>query len=179
MKKSTVSIDATSTPTHPTKLPNVDVEEVNECDYKKGGNIMGSSNLQDQRKNIIKTSYYTTAHNNVIINGVLWDHPPTLIINSMYPLKQCCRDFFRLPIFNWLPDAMLGLEWRPVCPNCGKKMSNNGHGNPPKLVFGQYQNYLLHAPNRYICSSCQDKYNACEHGDKKKISIVSNQPVPK
>ena len=67
-------------------------------------------------------------------------------------------DFFRLRIFNWIPEALIGKEWKPKCPNCKIPLLRNGHGGVPRIVFDLHDNYWLNAPNKYICKDCESKY---------------------
>ena len=93
---------------------------------------------------------------NVKKDGICWDLIPSIIKKFKHSLKDCWKDFHRLPVFNWYPEAMIDKEWRPICPHCGKKCLKNGNSAYPRLVFGQWQNYWLNAPARYFCRSCSD-----------------------
>lgn len=153
---------ATSTPrqrdtTIYTNLPNndVDVEDLNDVEFKKGKRIDGSINLQTQQKSILKDSYRLQAFNKIQQHGIFWDHPPSLIVKPIPNLKRCWMEFFKLPVFNWIPEAILGTTWKPHCPNCKKKLTRDGVKLPPRLVFGLNQNYWLNAPQKYACHDCR------------------------
>ena len=156
-------------------LPNFDTEEViDENLYGRGKMVEGSKNLQYQRKAIMTSIYYNKSYKNITNFGMLWDYPATFVMNGSHNLQDCWMDFFKLKIFNWMPEAMLGKDWRPTCPNCSKKLSLNGHGNPPRLVFDQYENYWLNSPNKYICKTCQDTYRACKNEkERKQFTFIS------
>ena len=78
-------------------------------------------------------------------------------------------DFFKMRVFNWIPEAIIGKDWRPYCPNCGKTLQKNGHGNLPMIVFDQCDNYFLNSPNKYICRNCEDYSKFCEKVDDKRV----------
>jgi hypothetical protein len=33
-------------------------------------------------------------------------------------------------------------------------MIGHGKNNPPRLIYGEHENYLLNAPQRYYCGRC-------------------------
>ena len=49
----------------------------------------------------------------------------------------------------------MGKDWKPKCPNCGNACVRNGHNNAPFIVFDQYQNYWLNAPEKFRCRTCE------------------------
>lgn len=168
-----------STMTEPQPEPNYDViEEAVSRESRRGKAISKSPSLRDQVKRIMETKNYLHVHKRVKQHGQMWSHPPTMIVkNTKYPLQECWKEFFQLPVFSWLPDAMLGEEWRPTCPNCKGKLVCNGRSNPPRLVFGQHGNYWLHAPQKYKCQPCEDKYKPPKKNkDNNNANNQNNQP---
>lgn len=138
-----------------TGAPNMDVDELFDENLIRTGKRVGKSeNLNYQKKKIMENSYYRKAQNDVR-NGNLWDNPPSFVTKPEHNLKQRWMDFFKLRIFNWMPDIMLGESWRPKCPNCGHCMIKYGHSNPPRIVFDQHENYWLNAPTNFQCTECK------------------------
>ena len=136
--------------------PNFDADELfDETVFNKGKKINQSQNLQLQRACIAKKAYYTTAYKKVEETGVLWDIPPSIIKKTEYNLRKRWLDFFKMKVFNWIPEAMIHKDWRPYCPTCHQKLSRNGHNLEARLVFDQHDNYWLNAPNRYVCRDCE------------------------
>lgn len=70
-------------------------------------------------------------------------------------LKTSWRAFFRLKVFYWLPLELTTKDWILKCPNCGTKCVRNGFNNPPRLIYGLHENYLLHSPERLMCKKCR------------------------
>lgn len=133
--------------------------------------VKGSVNLEAQIEAISKSAYgyYQKAYNNIEKKGQLWDHPPTYILPSHnHDLRDCWKSFFKMRVFNWIPEAMLGKDWKPTCPNCNRKCTKNGHGTPPRIVFDQHDNYFLNSPNKYECVPCKRLYKDMEDGDPEK-----------
>ena len=140
----------------PTVLPNYDVDPIDyEDDNARGKRTIGSINLTTQKNEIMQKKYYEKASDNIKKHGILWNHPPTMIVKVKSSLETCWLDFFRMSVFNWIPEVIIGDDWS-FCPNCGEKLSKNGHTNPPLLVFGQNENYLLNSPQKYVCIDCRD-----------------------
>lgn len=138
-----------------THVPNHDVGDMNDEEFQKGKKISKSENLSEQRNSIMKDTYRQTAFKKIRDEGIFWDHPPSLIVKPLQ-LKSCWKEFFKLPVFNWMPEAILGSGWKPHCPNCKKTLSRNGVKLHPRLIFGRKRNYWLNAPQRYICKDCKD-----------------------
>lgn len=156
--------------------PNYDVvEEAVDRELKRGKKISKSKNLKDQVKRIMETKNYVSVHKRVKETGQMWSHPPTLIMkNTKYCLQECWKEFFQLPVFSWIPDAMLGSDWKPSCPNCNCKLVCNGRSHPPRLIYGQHGNYWLHAPQKYKCTPCEDKYKPPKKNNNN--NNANNQP---
>lgn len=133
---------------------NNDNNSNNSRSKKRGKKVSGSSNLQWQIKAIKETSYFDKAYANAK-KGILWDHPPTITNTTTFDLKECWKDFFKLPIFNWIPEAMIP-DFKPICPCCKNKLTKWGKKNPPRLVFGAHQNYFLNSPQNYFCTTCNE-----------------------
>ena len=117
----------------------------------------------------MESKYYNKAYGNISENGVLWDHPPTVVIKTVSRLEICWLDFFKMRVFNWIPEAIIGKERHPYCPNCGKTLQKNGHDNPPLVVFDQCDNYWLNSSNKYICRNCEDYSKFCDKADDKRV----------
>ena len=111
--------------------------------------------MSKQIKKITSTTYKDKDYKNVEENGILWDIPPSLVVNPKHSMKKRWIDFFQLRVFNWFPEAMLGKDWRPDCPYCGNSLFNNGLSNTPRLIFNQMENYWLNAPDKYFCKPCK------------------------
>ena len=152
-------------------MPNNDVDQM---DYDKdihsnGERLENSVNLTRQTQHIVSSTYYKKAFNKVDNDGMLWDIPPTLIKKTKAPMQLSWLDFFQFRIFNWIPEAIIDKDWRPLCPN-----SRNGHTNPPLLVFDLCNNYWLNSPNKYVCQTCEDFTNSCNNEeDKRKFNLTS------
>lgn len=156
-----------------TDLPNNDVDEVDyDLEFKKGKKISGSINLMTQRGRIMNDSYNAKAQQN-FKKGYFWDHPPTFITKSIPNLKTSWMEFFKLSVFNWYPDLILG-DFKPHCPNCKKTLCKNGVKLPPRLVFGQHKNYWLNSPQRFICKDCRDENQARKLRDKGEPKVTYN-----
>lgn len=141
-------------------LPNHDVVDDNireETPTEKGKRVSDSVNLREQKKAITQDAYFKKAWN-LCDSGQCWDIPPAHLKNTTHGIKDCWKDFFKLPVFNWIPEALMGPgKWKPCCPNCGHKLVKNGKNKPPRLIFGQNENYWLNAPQMYKCSKCEEK----------------------
>ena len=158
-------------------LPNHDAfYDFEEDEFVNKGKKIGSSRNQKLQQQFICTkNYYDSAKCKIVDFGKMWDFPPTFVTKTSRGLKDCWLDFFKLRIFNWIPEAVLGETWYPKCPNCNRKLARNGHSNKPRLVFDQHDNYWLNAPNKYICRNCEDENKACENDkDKKQCSFTSS-----
>ena len=160
------------------RVPNFDSDPTNYDEDKfvhnRGKIIEGPVNLTNQRNHISSSTYYKEAKDRVVYKGILWDHPPTLLTNSTTPLTVCWLEFFKYRVFNWMPEVMIGQDWKPNCPNCRKKLAKNGDGCIPRLVFDQFENYWLNSPHKYICKSCEDFSKACENeNDKKQFNFTA------
>ena len=152
-------------------IPNFDADEdiFNDDELSfTGKRISASENLMFQQEVIMSPKYYKMAYERIDKLGALWDHPPTYIKNGKNPLQKSWLDFFRLRIFNWIPEVLIGdNSWKTSCPNCRKELSKNGNGNPPRLVFDQYDNYWLNALNRYICLTCRNTNDMIQNENEK------------
>ena len=160
----------------PQFMPNNDVDPMDYDDniHSKGKRLENSMNLSRQKQHIMSSAYYKKAFSKVDNEGMLWDIPPTLIKKTKAPMQMCWLDFFQLRIFNWIPEAMIDKDWRPLCPHCNVNLSRNGHTNPPLLVFDLYDNYWLNSPNKYICQSCEDFSNSCDNEEDKRQSYFTS-----
>lgn len=103
----------------------------------------------------MQESYRKKAFDAIKNDGIFWKHPPSMVVKALQ-LKSCWTEFFKLPVFHWMPEAILGSQWKPKCPCCNKKLTKWGVGLEPRLVFGQCKNYWLYAPQVYICQTCRD-----------------------
>ena len=138
------------------RLPNYNAEEYhsgNEAE-EKGKNVKESINLHKQKKRILTEIYYGASSEAIKKKGQFWVHKPTRVVNTLNPIQNCWIDFFQLRVFNWIPSAVLGGDWKPNCPTCQNKCKQNGHKHPPRLVFDAHENYWLNAPEVYQCSTC-------------------------
>lgn len=89
----------------------------------------------------------------------MWDRAKVVLHHDpSIDLRHSWKEFHRLDIFNWFPKEMIP-NWKPKCGTCGSSdhIKSNGCNNPPRLVFGEHENYLLNAPQRYLCRSCKKK----------------------
>jgi hypothetical protein len=61
-----------------------------------------------------------------------------------------------MAVFNWFPYKLIP-DFKPICGTCGLSncMVKAGMNNPPRLVFGENENYLLNAPQRMCCTRCK------------------------
>lgn len=159
-RSNSVSTRSSSTP--PARRRRNATEDRNSNRTKK----TGKSIIQEQKENILKTAYYNRAYKLVQEHGILWDTPPSMIVKP-YPLKDCWKRFFKLRVFNWIPEAMLP-GWRPKCPHCNIDLTKNGRGLEARLVFDQCDNYLLNSPNRYYCKECQKFNERCSDDSQKR-----------
>ena len=89
----------------------------------------------------------------------MWVFPPAIISKPNHEFHDRRLDFFKLHVFDWIPEAMIGRHWKPKCPNCDRDLVKNGHSTEPRLVFDTYENYWLNAPNRYYCKECHARSN--------------------
>ena len=146
----------------PAIMPNNDVDQMDydKDIHSKGERLENSVNLSRHKQHIISNAYYKKAFNKVDNDGMLWDISPTLIKKTKAPMQLCWLFFFQLRIFNWIPEAMIDKDWRPLCPDCNMNLSRNGHTNPPRLVFDLCDNYWLNSPNKYVCQTCEDLTNS-------------------
>jgi len=78
---------------------------------------------------------------------------------STRDIHNCWSDFFQMRIFNWFPDERMPLGWKLSCPNCGDQCQKYGCSNKPRVIYGMFENYLLNAPQRYLCTTCRDTAN--------------------
>lgn len=178
-QSSTTSTQNTRTPTTRTQTstttttPNNDVDaNVDNSMYKIGKKMAGSQNLIRQKKRLMTDAYLAESTRKIQQEGVFWDHPPSMVVKAIPNLKSCWMEFFQLPVFNWVPEAVLGSHWKPRCPNCNKKLAKNGVKLEPRLVFGQHQNYWLNSRQRYRCSHCEDRNKVAKQ--KGEPSIIWN-----
>ena len=136
--------------------PNVNAEEVfDESIYMNGKSVKSSKNLKIQIQHIMSTHFYSSMYSNIEDKGKLWWHPPDLVKTPTHHICERWLDFFKLRVYNWIPEAMIEGGWRPNCPNCKNKLSKNGNGAEPRLVFDFHENYWLNAPHKYICTICE------------------------
>ena len=121
-------------------------------------------------------SYYKKAVEDIAVKARLWDHPPSIFTpSSKSKLEDCWIEFFKLRVFNWIPEAIIGNDWKPCCPNCGETLCKNGTKRQPRLVFGMCNNYWRNAPNHFLCRSCQAFNKTCnleKKADKKTICLL-------
>ncbi len=85
-------------------------------------------------------------------DGGFWTNPKKV---SRGDVHKCWPDFFQMRVFNWFPDSRMPAGWKLKCPNCGEYCKKNGQGNKPRLIYGTFENYILNAPQRYLCRACQ------------------------
>ena len=140
-------------------LPNYDAQDdmFDELLSRRGKSISDSDNLSFQRKAILEASFYNEAYKNISEFGILWTLPPSYIKRPQFSLRERWKDFFKLRVYTWIPEAMIGNNWSPLCPNCNKPLTKNGRGCAPRIVFDQTENYWLNAPTKYICVPCKDE----------------------
>ena len=90
-------------------------------------------------------------------NGILWDRPAEILHHDQSVKTEDSRAaFFKYPIFNWFPSEMIPGNWMPQCGACFEcdRMVHNGKSNPPCLIVGEHENYLLNTPQKYYCGRC-------------------------
>lgn len=129
-------------------------DETPETTGKKGQNRR--SGLLKECMSNINPAYQKTAIKKVR-EGELWDFPKTVRHGQLgIDLRKSWKEFHKLPIFNWFPFELID-NFKPVCPTCGKsdRMAKAGLNNPPRLVFGEHENYILNAPQRLCCRRCE------------------------
>ena len=139
--------------------PNCNADDMfDETVFIKGRKKKESSiNLKIQQAEIVDKSFYEKAYSNIEQEGILWFFPPAIIRKPKHELQDRWLDFFKLRVFNWIPEAMISRQWKPKCPNCNKELTKHGNKAEPRLVFDAYDNYWLNAPNRYYCKDCHDR----------------------
>ena len=79
-----------------------------------------------------------------------------ILPNKMKNGWQC---FFQMDVYTWIPSILLERNktpWLPMCPNrsCNRQCVKNGFNKLPRIVYGMHENYILNAPERYICKAC-------------------------
>lgn len=155
--------------------PNFDIDGADDIGdlHEKGKVIAKSENLRAQQDAIGKKTYYAKAYKNCKENGQCWDLPSTYVKKHSGDIHDCWKDFFKLRVFNWIPEALLGGTWRPKCPNCGTKMNRHKCDSPPRLVFDTHENYWLNSPDRYICKACE-RYNKSIEGTDEAPKQISH-----
>jgi hypothetical protein len=52
------------------------------------------------------------------------------------------------------PMERTGHDFKFKCPNCHLRMSRHNFSGGCRLIYGEYQNYILCSPQRWICYSC-------------------------
>ena len=138
-------------------MPNFNAEDILDdslsCNVKF---VKSSKNLKLQIDYITTSHFYSSARANIEEHGKLWWYPPQLVKTPTVDIKERWLNLFKLRVFNWIPETMIGEGWRPSCPNCNNKLSKNGNAIEPRLVFDLHENYWLNAPHRYICTDCKD-----------------------
>jgi hypothetical protein len=85
-------------------------------------------------------------------NGEFWTEPKK---SSTRDIHTCWPDFFQMRVFNWFPHSRMPAGWKLKCPNCGHNCKKNGQGSCPRLIYGTFENYVLNAPQRYLCKTCE------------------------
>lgn len=158
-------------------LPNFDSDNtfIDSEVYHPGKKISNCDLLKQQRKDIMDPAkkYYEKAYNNIQNNGQCWDLPPTVLKKPQYKIQERWKDFFKLKIFNWIPEAMIHKDWKPRCPHCSKKLSKWGKACPPRLVFGQNENYWLNSPNKYFCQDCSNSQQHLPKAERKTVTFTA------
>ena len=61
---------------------------------------------------------------------------------------------------------------KPKCPNYNEILLRNGHGNPPRLVFDQHDDYWLNSPNKYTCKQCELESKGLPEGVTKNTATI-------
>ena len=119
---------------------------------RKKGRVL-SGLLKDQVEKYKKDNKKKKARESVR-NGILWSSPKYIRHGDIADLRQSWREFFTMRVFHWIPLEVMPKDWMPKCPNCGSACVKNGTTNPPRLVYGLRENYLLDAPQRLLCTEC-------------------------
>jgi len=93
--------------------------------------------------------------------GKLWERRGAILHNHILPnkMKNGWQCFFQMDVYTWIPSILLERNktpWLPMCPNrsCNRQCVKNGFNKPPRIVYGMHENYILNAPERYICKAC-------------------------
>ena len=142
-------------------MPNFNAEDILDDSLSFNAKFVKSSkNLKLQIDYITTLHFYSSTRANIEEHGKLSWYPPQLVKTPTVDIKERWLDFFKLRVFNWIPEAMIGEGWRPSCPNCNNKLSKNGNAIEPRLVFDLHENYWLNSPHRYICSDCKNNEKA-------------------
>jgi hypothetical protein len=55
---------------------------------------------------------------------------------------------------SFLLKEQIGNNFKFKCPNCHFKMSPYNSGGGCRLIYGEYQHFILCSPQRWICNSC-------------------------
>jgi hypothetical protein len=92
-----------------------------------------------------------------IQSGVLRDNPS--MVRHGIPridVRKSWKEFHKMAVFNWFPYKLIP-DFKPICGTCGLSdcMVKAGMNNPPRLVFGENENYLLNAPQQMCCTQCK------------------------
>jgi hypothetical protein len=93
----------------------------------------------------------------MVKSGELWDNLKIVLHHQMgIDMRKSWKDFHKLRIFNWFRLEMLP-SFKPKCGTCGNgdHMIKDGMNNPPHLIFAEFENYILNAPQRLCCSRCK------------------------
>jgi hypothetical protein len=118
---------------------------------------------QNRRSGLLKeclkaiTGKYHQRAIKMVKQGNLWDRPKTVMQNQEgIDMRRSWKEFFKLPVFNWFPLVMLP-NFKFNCGTCGKSdcIKKDGMNKPPRLVYGERQNYILNAPQRLCCTRCE------------------------
>eukprot|EP00957_Ditylum_brightwellii_P058115 4407274-Ditylum_brightwellii.AAC.1 len=149
-----------------------DVLQLGEKVSTKGKRISGLTNLRIQREMIMTPEYQDKAMEEINTFGNVWDHPADVMKDMSLSIENCWLAFFKHRIFNWMPEYIIGNNWKPKCPCCRKSLAKNGQTNPPRLVFDQHNNYWLNAPQRYICITCDKENKKNPNAEQKKVSYA-------
>lgn len=91
-------------------------------------------------------------------NGNLWDNPSVVLHGKQgIDMRKSWKEFHKMSVFNWFPFELIP-GFKPNCGTCGSGdcMKKDGLNNPPRLVFGEHENYILNAPQRLCCAHCKD-----------------------
>lgn len=139
---------------HNAQLDPIDVMPIRNHNRSKRYNPSGL--LLQARKSVNADGYQARSIRQLKL-GNLWDRPTEILHHDRsVKIKDSWRAFFKYPIFNWLPNEMIPGDWKPRCGSCFKddQMVRNGKSNPPRLIYGERENYLLNAPQKYYCGRC-------------------------